>query len=118
MDNAKADRDQAEDKKEVDIYRDTPVRLLGYANEVGESFRALTSPWFVRATYGVSGLYVVADTTDKATKMARVPLARRKWATTLVGLATIPFIVHPIDALVHYGMDKTVRPYLHRHDGP
>ena len=28
-----------EDKKEVDIYRDTPVRFLGYANEVGESFR-------------------------------------------------------------------------------
>ena len=47
-----------EEKKEVDIYRDTPVRLLGYANEVGEAFRALppqtqaailwskrTSPW-------------------------------------------------------------------------
>ena len=36
----------AEDKKpesEVDIYRDTPVRFLGYANEVGEAFRALVS---------------------------------------------------------------------------
>ena len=32
----------SEDKTaEVDIYRDTPVRLLGYANEVGEAFRAL-----------------------------------------------------------------------------
>ena len=29
------------EEKEVDIYRDTPVRLLGYANEVGEAFRAL-----------------------------------------------------------------------------
>ena len=28
-----------EENKEVDIYRDTPVRFLGYANEVGESFR-------------------------------------------------------------------------------
>ena len=28
-----------EDKKVVDLYRDTPVRFLGYANEVGESFR-------------------------------------------------------------------------------
>ena len=28
---------------EVDIYRDTPVRFLGYANEVGEAFRALVS---------------------------------------------------------------------------
>jgi len=26
---------------EVDIYRDTPLRYLGYANEVGEAFRAL-----------------------------------------------------------------------------
>ena len=25
--------------KEVDIYRDTPLRLMGYANEVGEAFR-------------------------------------------------------------------------------
>ena len=30
-------------KPEVDIYRDTPVRFLGYANEVGEAFRALVS---------------------------------------------------------------------------
>ena len=30
-----------EDKNEVDIYRDTPLRLMGYANEVGEAFRAL-----------------------------------------------------------------------------
>ena len=25
--------------EEVDLYRDTPIRLLGYANEVGEAFR-------------------------------------------------------------------------------
>jgi fission process protein 1 len=29
----------AEDDGEVDLYRDTNVRYLGYANEVGESFR-------------------------------------------------------------------------------
>ena len=35
--------------QEVDIYRDTPVRLLGYANEVGEAFRALVHVrWDVR----------------------------------------------------------------------
>ena len=28
-----------EGKKPLDIWRDTPVRLLGYANEVGEAFR-------------------------------------------------------------------------------
>ena len=36
------------DTKEVDIYRDTPVRLLGYANEVGEAFRALVHVRSVR----------------------------------------------------------------------
>ena len=80
---------------EVDIYRDTPVRLLGYANEVGEAFRALvgggralglkgkgshpTNPilaspaqvsvQWVRASYGVASAYVLADTYDKADKM-------------------------------------------------
>lgn len=71
----------AEEKKEVDIYRDTPVRLLGYANEVGESFRALTPIWFVRATYGVSSAYVVADTYDKASKMSKQPGATQRTVT-------------------------------------
>merc|ERR1712210_438234 len=58
--------------KEVDIYRDTPLRYAGYANEVGEAFRALVSVTFVRATYGVASAYVLADTADKATKMSKV----------------------------------------------
>ena len=55
--------------KEVDIYRDTPLRLLGYANEVGEAFRALVSVKFVIGTYGVASAYVLADTYDKASKV-------------------------------------------------
>jgi len=39
---------------EVDIYRDTPLRYLGYANEVGEAFRALMHVRWVRAAYGVA----------------------------------------------------------------
>lgn len=42
----------------------------------------------------------------------RIPLIARKWTTTVIGLAIIPFIVHPIDGLVHYGMDHSVRKYL------
>ncbi|XP_076044518.1 mitochondrial fission process protein 1 [Oratosquilla oratoria] len=148
-------------EKEVDIYRDTPVRLLGYANEVGEAFRALTSKLFVYSTYGVSSAYVVADTYDKAKKMSKqpgatkkavthaavdtlvwqafasvivpgftinrvcaaslftmakvlpkVPLSTRKWVTSAIGLGCIPFIVHPIDSLVHFTMDSSVRKYL------
>jgi hypothetical protein len=39
----------------VDIWRDTPVRYMGYANEVGESFAAFLPPWGVAASYGVAG---------------------------------------------------------------
>ncbi|KAK7068107.1 Mitochondrial fission process protein 1 [Halocaridina rubra] len=66
------------EEKEIDIYRDTPVRLLGYANEVGEAFRALTPLWFVRSTYGVASAYVVADTYDKSSKMSKQPGATQK----------------------------------------
>jgi len=56
---------------EVDIYRDTPLRLLGYANEVGEAFRALVHVNWVRLSYGVASAYVLADTNDKAKRMAK-----------------------------------------------
>ena len=58
-------------KDEVDIYRDTPLRLLGYANEVGEAFRALVHVNWVRLSYGVASAYVLADTNDKAGKMGK-----------------------------------------------
>ncbi|KFM79248.1 Mitochondrial fission process protein 1, partial [Stegodyphus mimosarum] len=54
--------------KVLDIYRDTPVRLLGYANEVGESFRAIVHVNVVRASYVVAFGYVLADTADKVKK--------------------------------------------------
>jgi len=53
---------------EVDIYRDTPVRFLGYANEVGEAFRALVHVRWVKLSYVVASGYVLADTQDKASK--------------------------------------------------
>ena len=52
------------EKQEVDLYRDTPVRYLGYANELGESFRYVT-PWLVKPSYAVAFAYVFADTYDK-----------------------------------------------------
>merc|ERR1712156_1046174 len=58
---------------EVDIYRDTPLRHLGYANEVGEAFRALMHVRWVRATYGVASAYVLADTYDKGVKQSQEP---------------------------------------------
>jgi len=59
------------EQAEVDIYRDTPVRLLGYANEVGEAFRALVHVKWVQLSYGVASCYVLADTNDKAQRMSK-----------------------------------------------
>jgi len=66
-----ADSGEEVSKKEVDIYRDTPLRYLGYANEVGEAFRALVHVNWVKLSYGVASAYVLADTNDKAQKMSR-----------------------------------------------
>lgn len=75
--------------KEVDIYRDTPLRLLGYANEVGEAFRALVSVQLVRLSYGVASTYVLADTYDKAKKMDRSLPASDVSKTSKVAVAAI-----------------------------
>ncbi|XP_056632750.1 mitochondrial fission process protein 1 [Diorhabda sublineata] len=50
----------------VDLYRETPIRYLGYANEVGEAFRSIIGSKWVNFSYGVATLYVLADTTDKS----------------------------------------------------
>ena len=42
--------DKETDKK-VDIYRDTPLRYMGYCNEVGESFKAFLPKWAYLGTY-------------------------------------------------------------------
>lgn len=55
-------------KEEPDIYRDTWIRFLGYANEVGESFRALIPVSLVWASYGIATAYVTADAIDKGKK--------------------------------------------------
>uniref|UniRef100_A0A452HT58 Mitochondrial fission process protein 1 n=1 Tax=Gopherus agassizii TaxID=38772 RepID=A0A452HT58_9SAUR len=55
---------------ETDLYRDTWVRYLGYANEVGESFRAIVPISLVWASYGVATTYVMADAIDKGKKAA------------------------------------------------
>ncbi|XP_013195178.2 mitochondrial fission process protein 1 [Amyelois transitella] len=49
-----------------DFFRDTWVRYLGYANEVGESFRALVPVKVVRASYAVAFAYCFADTAHKS----------------------------------------------------
>lgn len=42
-------------------------------------------------------------------KTSSLPPQVRKWTTTCIGLGAIPFIIHPIDRSVDYGMNKTIR---------
>ncbi|XP_035125470.1 mitochondrial fission process protein 1 isoform X2 [Callithrix jacchus] len=57
---------------ERDLYRDTWVRYLGYANEVGEAFRSLVPAAVVWLSYGVASSYVLADAIDKGKKAGEV----------------------------------------------
>ena len=61
----------------VDIYRDTPLRYMGYANEVGESFVAFLPVWGVPATYGVAGTYARLESM-RAREFTRIRLFRQK----------------------------------------
>ena len=56
---------------EIDIYRDTPLRYLGYANELGESFKKLIPKSLYLASYAAAIGYVLADTRDKALKIKK-----------------------------------------------
>eukprot|EP00127_Corallochytrium_limacisporum_P005236 Clim_evm53s201 gene=Clim_evmTU53s201 len=49
----------------VDLFRDTWVRYLGYANEVGEAFRSQIGGKAVALTYVISFGYAAADAADK-----------------------------------------------------
>ena len=65
MPNSAQSKDDTSAKSgRVDIWRDTPVRLLGYANEVGESFRNIF-PRMVMPSYVIAFGYTFADCADK-----------------------------------------------------
>ena len=59
-----------------DLFRDTPVRFLGYANEVGEALRHSIGGRAVAATYGLALAYALCDTGSKA-RAALQPQAER-----------------------------------------
>ncbi|CAM9215108.1 unnamed protein product [Discosporangium mesarthrocarpum] len=56
---------------EVDIFRDTALRYLGYANECGEAFRPLIPEAAVLLSYGVAIAYVSADAIYKGYQCSR-----------------------------------------------
>ena len=54
-----------------DIWRDSPLRLLGYANEVGEAFQYIF-PKFYKPSYFLAIAYCFGDVQDKAIRAYKV----------------------------------------------
>jgi len=52
----------------VDPYRETSLRYMGYANELGEAFTSYLPDWGLPASYCVAASYVMFDTIDKGQK--------------------------------------------------
>ena len=54
--------------KSADPYRDSSLRYMGYANEIGEAFTTYLPEWGLPASYCVAASYVLFDTIDKGEK--------------------------------------------------
>ena len=50
---------------EYDLFKHSPMRYLGYTNEIGEAFRAFLPKSVVLATYAVATVYALGDAVDK-----------------------------------------------------
>ncbi|KAH8318392.1 hypothetical protein KR074_003234, partial [Drosophila pseudoananassae] len=68
--------------------------------------------WQMLASVTIPGLVINRITWATRLAMRRAPVALLKTVPTLVGLASIPLIVHPIDNLVDRVMDATYRQYI------
>jgi len=84
---------EVDESKKKDIYRDTPVRLIGYANEVGESFRALIHVNWVRLSYVIASGYVVADTFDKSEKAYKLQYKSKEERRKRVTVAAVDTLI-------------------------
>lgn len=80
------------EEAEYDIFRDSPVRLLGYTNEVGESFR-YQFPKLVTPTYIVSFGYCLMDASNNGynawTKFDATKTDRSQYTQTALAAADV-----------------------------
>lgn len=68
---AEKEEEEEGEEGEVDIFRDTALRYLGYANECGEAFRPLVPEIAVVLSYAVAVSYVTADAISKGYQCAK-----------------------------------------------
>ena len=69
--------------KTVDPYRETSLRYMGYANELGEAFTSYLPEWGLPASYCVAASYVMFDTIDKGQKAYDAAEEGEKFQDTL-----------------------------------
>ncbi|XP_013090356.2 mitochondrial fission process protein 1-like [Biomphalaria glabrata] len=89
--------------REYDVFKDSLLRYLGYANEVGESFRFMVPVKVVWFSYFVSSGYVIADALDKGYKVWKKPFQREEKRLEKTAIATI-------DTLIWQGLASVVIP--------
>ena len=82
------------------------VGVAAFDTLVWQALASVIIPGFTINRICAASLYSLARVAPQ------VSLNARKWTTTAIGLGVIPFIVHPIDSLVHYGMDNTSRKWI------
>ena len=69
--------------KSVDPYRESSLRYMGYANELGEAFTSYLPEWGLPASYCVAASYVLFDTIDKGEKAYQAAEEEDKFMDTL-----------------------------------
>lgn len=86
------------------ILASVSLRFLLLCNFSSEIFFQVAIPGFTinRICWGV----------QKAQKLAKIKHPVAKWVPTIVGLLSIPLIIHPIDSAVDVLMDETYRKYV------
>lgn len=88
------------EETEYDVFRDSPLRHCGYADEVGEAFRAVVPRSVVYAGYGVSLLYTLGDITDKALRCKHqqdsFEAVTEQIIDTVLWQCTASFIIPPL----------------------
>ncbi|KAF0852561.1 mitochondrial mitochondrial fission process protein [Andalucia godoyi] len=100
----------AESHREVDLFRETPLRHAGYADEVGEAFRSIVPKSVVYASYGISVLYTIGDVIDKANKESRKIVRASRLSTLRDGSILAEGGISGVDTDLELELDREPEP--------
>jgi mitochondrial fission process protein 1 len=73
--------------------------------------------WQIAASVAIPGFTInrICWAVGKGIKAAKFKHKFGKWLPTIIGLMSIPLIIHPIDSGVDFLMDESYRKYLMSH---